>query len=88
MYFLNVPPISLLDDRDPPSKILKEPRGLYASKVADLMTSWQTIPRWPAESQVRLFSDFVTGPQLAWILDRQDLCATGVELLLLQRSFL
>ena len=55
MYFLNVPPISLLDDRDPPSKILKEPRGLYASKVADLMTSWQTIPRWPAESQVSLF---------------------------------
>ena len=54
MYFLNVPPISLLDDRDPPSKILKEPRGLYASKVADLMTSWQTIPRWPAESQVFL----------------------------------
>ena len=55
MYFLNVPPISLLDDRDPPSKILKEPRGLYASKVADLMTSWQTIPRWPAESQVSHF---------------------------------
>ena len=52
MYFLNVPRVTLLDDRDLPARIIKEPRGLYASKIHDLMSAWQTIPRWPAESQV------------------------------------
>lgn len=50
MYFLNVPPVTLLDDRERPPKILKEPRGLYAAKQD--LSSWQTVPRWPAESQV------------------------------------
>ncbi len=49
-YFLTVPPVTLLGDREPPPKILKEPRGLYA--VQRDQNPFQCIPRWPSECQV------------------------------------
>ena len=49
-YFLTVPPVTLLGDREPPPKIMKEPRGLYAAQRE--LNPWQCIPRWPSECQV------------------------------------
>lgn len=52
-----LPQVTVLGDREPPTKISKQPRGMYSSQGE--LNPTQSLPRWPYESQVNIQKPFI-----------------------------